>query len=288
MNVLLKYSLVLLLWVGIVYPSTGQRLECQLEIENKLVGVLMPIHFKVSIVNKSRDTVELTAPWNDYLGPKLQYKRVKGGGWVSFPQSNFLPKLYGTTIYHSDKFNLNKIKLAPNEGITEDFIWVPIFGKEELVEMYSKDEIRVRLINDYDSKIGVITSNKVKLTLASQKEEDRLATNWLLQKEAPGFMYEVLKCGIYGWGLSFDKNPKSLTTTESLIKQFPASEFVNWAKLHLAMYYYRKTINEKQHTLKFNTEKIKELLMELDAYSNPQFQALRRTLLSEIDPFYGW
>lgn len=286
-SIILLFHIVLYLSYNSIL--LGQNVICRLVVDSTSIDIVEPVSYKILIENSANDPVTIIQPWNDYFGPQLEYRYTNESNWEALPQSNYRQKIHSTNIFYNPPQALQLIQLEPGEIISDRFMWVPFLEREELLKIFTADEIYLRASINHDSSTIITSANAVKILIADHEtEQDSIAQQWLLTNDVPSFVYEVLKYGHMGWGRYSLQHPDVFCQTTFLVETFSTSKYANWAKLHLALYYYTGYANLVAGRGSPDNEKVINLLGNLADYPNPQFQEIRHYLLTEIDPFTDW
>lgn len=262
-----------------------QYLTLELSIDQQQLNLLEPIEYSIKLINHSNKNMVITEPWSAYVKPELEYRNNLDTNWVNLIYSNRAN--FSPIIPWETDFNIqDEIILPANDSMEKKFIWAFFINRKEQIKINNIKEFSLRVsIHPCDNKNkSTVFSNEVKVNFVLDKDnKNRMAYDFLMKKETPGFIYEPIIFGPFGWGVFSFRNKNTKKDLEELIRIFPNSRFTKWAKLQLAFFYYSGYGNPEKNIFQPDYEKVKSLLTELKDVDSEYIQKIRLILLDEVD-----
>ena len=263
--------------------ETSNSVVLGLIVKDDTIGHLDVIEYTVSLSNNGGDTI-ITEPWSLFHQPFLEYRFDKDSIWKILLYSDRAPIPNPPWSHYSYEKPIN---FDRNSTIEKKIRWAPFFEKKEFTEYSSHEEMFIRA-KVFPFGSGYLVSNEILISFVKYEDiGNREAYRWLLAQEVPGFIYERIVYGSYSWGLYSMKHLETKEYAEELIHNFPKTAFADWARLHLALFYYHGILEIRNYDYVPDYEKAKQILAEIENADCEYLQKIRQLLLDEMnyDPF---
>lgn len=257
----------------------------ELNIEKDSLGIFDPLTFYIRLINNStNNNIEV-------------YPIINKGNITLYGEIQIEYKILGDSLWN--KYNVFSqhfevlsdgaplVLLKPSEGITSGVFNIPIYEiiNDSIIASAKKYQIRAKYqpygpLYIENKNVGEwVMSNPKVLFINRYVGHDLLAFNYLKNLPNPSFIFEPIYKGIVK---NRSKGNHNIANAEYIIKNFPESTFVTWAKVYLSMAYSIESIHEYDNPdlNVANLRKSRKYALDLLVIPKESIKQIAKTILS--------